>query len=53
MNLETPTTSQELVPSGGPSAMEIAGQAANGYAARGAFKDYHDRKADNLSLIHI
>lgn len=27
--------------------MEIAGQLANGYAANGAFKDYHSRKAVN------
>lgn len=52
MKLENPTTSQDLVPSGSPLTMEIAGQAANGYAARGAFNDYHSRKADNTLRRH-
>ena len=36
----------ELVPTT-QTPMEIAGILANGYAASGAFKDYHSRKAEN------
>ena len=45
----TPSTSSHdrTCPHAGATPMEIAGILANGYAASGAFQDYHSRKADN------
>jgi integrase len=36
-----------LIPTGAPSAVALAGQVANGAAARGLFADYRARKAEN------
>jgi len=41
------TTDLIIIPQNAPNGMEIAGQVANGYAAKNAFGDYQDRKADN------
>lgn len=41
------TTELVITTQNAPNGMEIAGQVANGYAAKNAFGDYQDRKADN------
>ena len=40
-------TTLDLTPTTQPTALEHAGQVANGFAARAAFSDYRARKADN------
>ena len=42
-----PTTTTELVPTNGLTAMATMGQTANGFAAKSSFGRYQDRKADN------
>jgi integrase len=41
-----------LIPTGGPSAVALAGQLANGAAARGLFAEYRERKAENTRRRH-
>lgn len=41
------TTMQAIVPSKQTTALQVAGQMANEYAARDAFADYQSRKSDN------
>jgi len=41
------TTDLIITPQNAPNGLEIAGQMANGHAAKAAFGDYQSRKADN------
>ena len=46
------TLDDALIPTGAPSGLALAGQVANGAAARGLFAEYRDRKAANTRRRH-